>query len=54
MYLAKSTGYNFKNFAKPFSGIIYYAGLFGNKNEIYIVVKAFRKLIKTHVACWIF
>ena len=42
MYSAKPPGNNFKNFAKPFSGIIYLlAGLFGNENEIYIVLKAF-------------
>ena len=42
MYPAKPLGYNFKNWAKPFSGIINLtAGLFGNENEIYIVLKAF-------------
>ena len=42
MYSAKPHGNNFKNLAKPFSGIIYLlAGLFGNENEIYIVFKAF-------------
>ena len=42
MYSAKPPGYNFKNFATPFFGIIYLkAGLFGNENEIYIVLIAF-------------
>ena len=42
MYSTKPPGYIFKNFAKPFSGIIYqYAGIFGNENKIYIVLKAF-------------
>ena len=51
MYSAKPPGYNFKNFAKPFFGIIYLkAGLLGDENEICIVLKAFRKSIKTHVA----
>ena len=41
MYSAKPPENNFKNFAKPFSGIIYrLADLFGNENEIYIVLKA--------------
>ena len=42
MYLEKPPGYNFKNFAKPFSGIIYQlAGLFGNENGIYFVLITF-------------
>ena len=35
MYSEKPPGYNFKNFAKPL------AGLFGNENGIYIVLKTF-------------
>ena len=42
MHSEKPPGYNFKNFAKPFSVIIYkLAGLFGNENRIYIVLKTF-------------
>ena len=38
MYSEKPPGYNFKNFANPFSGIIYLlAGLLGNENGINIV-----------------
>ena len=51
MYSEKPPGYNFKNFAKPFSGIIYLlAGLFGNENGNILCLKLFRKSIKTHVA----
>ena len=51
MYLAKPPGYKFMNFAKPISGIVYlYVGLFGNANEIDIVLIAFQTNGKTHVA----
>ena len=51
MYSAKPPGYNFKNFAKRFSGIIYYRLVYsGMKMKSILCLKLFRKSSKTHVA----
>ena len=42
MYSAKPPGHNFKNFAKPFSGMIYkQASLFGNEMKSKVCLKLF-------------